>query len=146
MLLVENIQVSEIMTPDLISVYKSDTMDKVHKIFNEHQIHHVLVVDNTGKLAGVISKGGYNLLCERFTLLKPEKTEMTNLHFFKSLRAEEVMRSQLAVLKPSDPISKAVGYFKENIFRAMPIIDEEHNLVGILTTYDLLVFAYKDLV
>jgi len=56
------------------------------------------------------------------------------------------MTKQLAKLKPNDTISIALGYFRENRFHAIPIVDENKKLVGIVSTLDMINYAYKDLV
>ncbi|MBK6619429.1 MAG: CBS domain-containing protein [Saprospirales bacterium] len=66
-----------------------------------------------------------------------------NDRLFKSLLVEDVMTRQVATLTPEDSISIAAGYFKENLFHAIPIVDKGGLLVGILTTFDLLNYFFN---
>ena len=54
------------------------------------------------------------------------------------------MTSQVARLSPKDSLQTAADYFRENLFHAIPIVDENDRLVGILTTYDLINYAFRE--
>ncbi len=43
-----------------------------------------------------------------------------------------------------DCIEVALGLFRENLFHAIPIVDQENRVVGILTTLDMLNHAYRE--
>ncbi len=135
--------VGQIMTTKVISVRPDDTMDKVQDIFRKNNIHHIPVVDE-GKVKGIISKGDYLKLLHGFTLFKTQKSEEYNDAILRSLLAREVMTRQVAMLHPDDTLELAAGYFRENLFHALPIIDEDGRLVGILTTYDLINYAFSE--
>jgi acetoin utilization protein AcuB len=47
------------------------------------------------------------------------------------------MTKGLAVLESNDRIGVAIEIFKENLFHAIPIVDDEE-LKGIVTTFDLI--------
>jgi CBS-domain-containing membrane protein len=135
--------ISDIMTTQVIFVAPEQTMDVVEDIFNSNNIHHLPVLDQEGRVVGILSKEDYLLLCDHFSLFRPEKGREANKRFLKSLRVEEIMSKQVATLQPEDRILLAVGMFKENLFRAIPIVDEEKHLVGLVTTYDLLNYAFQ---
>ena len=134
-------KVSEIMTTDLIAVSPNDMMTSVAEIFESKDFHHIPVIDYEQKLIGMISKYDFNILCDKTTLFNRKSKEI-NKDIFKAMVAKDIMVTQLVKIHPDDPISKAVGILKENIFHALPVIDLSGTLVGILTTYDLLVHAY----
>lgn len=138
-----NTILSEIMTSDVITVDPEDTMDKIRDIFRTNNIHHVPVVKD-GKVRGIISKSDYHLLLNTFTFFKREKSETYNTAIMRSLLVHEVMTKQVATLNENDTTMRAASIFRENLFHAIPIVDEEKNLVGIVTTYDLLNHAYKE--
>ena len=142
----ENIALSEIMVTDLITVNPLETMDKVEDIFEQNNIHHLPVVNDNKELIGIISKSDYYLLLDRFTFLRKEMEEKKNDRFLSTLTARDVMTKQLAKLKPDDTILLALGFFRENRFHAIPIVDETNKLLGIVSTLDLINHAYKGLV
>lgn len=136
--------VGQIMTTPVITVAPNDTMDKVQAIFRKNNIHHLPVVDD-GRVVGMISNTDYMRLLHGFTLFKTEKSEEYNDAILRSLLANEVMTRQVAVLNPGDSLELAAGYFRENLFHALPIVDDKNQkLVGILTTYDLISYAFSE--
>lgn len=136
--------VGQIMTTPVITVAPNDTMDKVQAIFRKNNIHHLPVVDD-GQVVGMISNTDYMRLLHGFTLFKTEKSEEYNDAILRSLLANEVMTRQVAVLNPGDSLELAAGYFRENLFHALPIVEEKsQKLVGILTTYDLISYAFSE--
>ncbi|CAM8895001.1 unnamed protein product [Rhodiola kirilowii] len=50
-------------------------------------------------------------------------------------------KEDLHVLKPSTPVNEALRALVEEGLSGFPVIDEEWNLVGIVTDYDLLALA-----
>ena len=131
------------MTRNVITLHPEDTMDQVKKIFDTHNIHHIPIIDNK-KVVGIISKTDYLKLLHGFTLFKTTKSDTYNAAIMRSLLVSEVMTQQVAKLNPDDSIETAVGFFRENLFHALPVVDDTGDLVGIITTYDLLNFAFSE--
>jgi CBS domain-containing protein len=136
------IPIRQLMSTDLFVVNPNDTMERVHEIFNSNPIHHLPVVDERGRVQGMISKSDYLSITNAFPLFREDLREAANERLFKSLLVEDVMSRQIATLSPNDPITVAAGYFQENLFHALPIVEEDV-LVGILTTYDLLTYFFN---
>ncbi|MFT7450908.1 MAG: CBS domain-containing protein, partial [Patescibacteria group bacterium] len=84
----------------------------------------------------------YNLLCNGMTLFRKDLEKENNLSFFRTLLSSEVMTKDLAKLPPSTKISVAAGIFKENLFHAIPIVTEGDKLIGLITTIDMINYAY----
>ncbi len=141
-----NRRLGDIMTTKVITVHLTTTMDVVSDIFEKHNIHHVPVIEKDGTVVGMISKSDYYQLQDSFTLFKRAAAERINQAVFRSLLAGEVMSKQVAVLNPDDSVLMAAGYFRENLFHALPIVDEDRRILGIVTTYDLLTYAFQDAV
>ncbi len=136
-----NTKVGQVMTTQLVTLGPNDTMDKAQEIFRKNNIHHIPVVQNN-KVLGIISKTDYLKILHGFTLFKTQKSELYNNAILRSLLTSEVMTRQVATLHPDDTVEVAAGFFKENLFHALPIVDDEGDLVGIITTYDLINLAF----
>ncbi|MCB0640732.1 MAG: CBS domain-containing protein [Phaeodactylibacter sp.] len=134
--------IKQLMTTNVLVVHPNDTMLKVHELFHSNTIHHLPVVDAGNRVIGMISKSDYLAVSNALPLFKPEKREAANVKLFQSLLVEDVMTRQVATLAPEDALEVAIGYFKENMFHAIPIVDPAGRLAGILSTYDLLVFFF----
>ncbi len=137
-------KVAQIMTTKVVTLHPHETMDKVREFFRKQNIHHLPVVQY-GKVVGMISQTDYLKILHGFTLFKTKQSEAYNDAILRSLLVGEVMTKQVATLHPEDTVQVAVGYFRENLFHALPIVDDKGDLVGILTTYDLLNYAYNEM-
>ena len=101
-------------------------------------------MEEDGIVVGIVSKTDSYKLENTFTLFKKSKVEEYNSAIFRSLLVKEVMTKQVATLGPDDSLQLAAGIFRENLFHAMPIVDNERKLVGILSVYDLVNYAYQE--
>lgn len=135
--------IGAIMTTDVIAIAPDDTMDQVRDIFQTNAIHHLPVVEE-GKVIGIVSYSDYLKLLHGFTIFNTEKSEAYNTAILRSLLVSEVMTRQVATLHPEDSVLVAAGIFRENLFHAIPVVDEHNQLVGIITTFDMLNFAFND--
>lgn len=123
-----NEPVSTIMTRNLITVSPEDNLNRVREIFSSHRIHHLPVVEN-GKLIGLITT--YDL----FKLGKSHEE-------YEGIKVTSIMTDKLATLEPSAKVGTACEVFLENLFHALPIVEENGTLVGIVTTFDVMKYTH----
>lgn len=138
-----NIPVSEIMSTDLFFVKPGDELDRVKEIFESHNIHHIPVIQDDGELVGMISKTDFARVNHMLTLFDEERYKSYNEKLYHCLKAKEIMSDRLATLDPEDTLSIAFGIFQENLFHALPVV-EQGKLVGMLTTHDMLNHCCRD--
>lgn len=124
-----NEPVSMIMTSNLITVHPDESMEVVLKIFKENRIHHLPIVRD-GKLVGLITTS--DLL-------------WMNRHFdeYEGVKAKDVMSKKIATLESDAKVGTAAQIFLKNWFHALPIIDKNGNLKGIVTSFDVLKYNFK---
>ena len=127
--------IATIMQTDLITISQEETLFAVGQLFDTYSIHHLPVVDGRS-LIGIVSKSDY-LFFRQFKTIEEDKERL------ESHRAKEIMTTGLAKLEPTDRINVALKVFKENIFHALPIV-EQGNLVGIVSTYDFIKHLDED--
>lgn len=126
--------VSTIMSRKLVTVTPGDRMTVVKEIFDKYKIHHIPVVKYT-KLMGIISKTDYmHFLRGNSTTPYDELIEESRLHNYK---VEDIMTRGMATLESDDRINVALQVFSENLFHAIPVVDNGE-LVGMLTTFDII--------
>ena len=132
-----NRPVSEIMSTKLITVIPSDSLEKVKEIFETYNIHHVLVVRHL-ELVGIISKTDFFKAIHGARLENADDAAAENAVIFSKYKAEDLMTKHVAKITPEEKIGTAAEIFLENHFHAIPIISEEGELKGIVTTYDII--------
>ena len=123
-----NEPISTIMTKDVVTVRPEDSMAVVKDILFTKHLHHLPVLKGK-KLVGIITS---------FDLVKLGKPEDE----YSGIKVEEVMTTRVATMGPNDKIGAAAQVFLENLFHGLPIVDENYNLVGIITTHDILKYQF----
>ena len=126
--------VTTIMTKDVLTVNEKDSLVKVKELFENNKFHHIPVVSGR-KIVGLISKTDFLHFMRGFT--KNDEDRYVNESRLKVYRAEEIMTSGLAKVEASDRVNVVLEVFKENLFHALPVVDDEE-LVGIITTFDII--------
>lgn len=125
-----NEKVKLIMTKDPITVGPKDTIEKAAKILKKYKIEHLPVIDKEHKLIGIISF--YDLW------------ELNKVHKdYDKILVKDVMTKRVAKLNPSDKIGSVAEIFLENLFEAIPIVDDDNVLIGIVTMVDVIWYEYK---
>ena len=135
-------EVQKVMTDEVISVRPNETMDRVAYLFETHNVHHIPVCDEHN-VVGMISTTDLNKIMHHFTLFKVKNADAVNKSVLRSLLAKEVMSHPVASIRASSTVSSAAAIFRENLFHALPVLDDSGKLVGILTQYDLMNYAFK---
>lgn len=126
--------ISTIMTKDLITVNPETKLSEVRKIFAEHRIHHIPVV-NYKKIEGIISK--FDLMHFLKGLSIDSTENVLNEIRLQNYEAKDIMTTGMAKLASHERINVALAIFEENLFHSIPIVDDG-DLVGLVTTYDII--------
>lgn len=126
--------VSTIMSSDLKTLSPKDSLMMVKEIFDEHDFHHIPVIDE-GQITGILSKSDFLYFLRGYTNNEIDRfIETTKLRAYK---VEEIMKTEVVTLGPDDTIKKALDIFEDNKFHCIPIV-EEGELKGILTPLDVI--------
>lgn len=137
------IPIKEIMTTDLITVSEQVNGTSIKEKFNTYPFHHLLVVDNNGRLAGIISKSDFYRFAYNLSQQTTGKTWSKKK--MSSLRAKDLMSKTPYTLEPDDTVGLAADLLLTNKFHAIPVVKIDQ-LVGIVTTFDLLTYSYQQTV
>ena len=129
------------MTHYVTTVTPNTLMGQVNEIFSKNNFHHLPVVSEVS-LLGIISRQDVDRMLRCVDLFRTEENRLHNDKLFNSILAEEVMTADPTVVAPDDTIGHAAVLFSENKFHALPVV-KDNKLVGMLTTFDLIDFAYN---
>lgn len=135
-------QIKDIMTTEVITVNPADTLDIVRNKISDHLIHHVPVVED-GRVVGMISMNDIYKMEHHFTLFNNPEAEESNRQIFTTMLAKEIMTTPVVKVKEDEPVSIAVDLLLENMFHALPVVNGDSKLVGIVTTFDLIRHALE---
>ena len=105
----------------------------------EGRFRHLPVVNADGRLVGIVSPADYAGLAEELIDGPPPAMGQEP----GPLRVADVMTSDPVALSPDDTLGLAATLFLSRLFHAAPVVDDGE-LVGIVTTHDLLRAAFAD--
>jgi len=133
-------RVSKYMTQKLIVAASEMTIKQAFLTMRTHRVRHLPVVDGD-TLVGIISDR--DLRRPRWA----EKIDDWTSYYQISddITVKDVMTSHPEVVHTYDHILKAVAIFRERRYGALPVLDKDQSLVGILSAQDLLL-ALEELI
>ncbi|MFC1895590.1 CBS and ACT domain-containing protein [Thermodesulfobacteriota bacterium] len=128
--------VTKSMTRDVITLSPDDSILKARDLMQVHRIRHLPVVSEDYLLVGMVTDRDLRSAAPS-SLFKGECTaeEQAALATF---RVSEMMTSNLVTLSFSDTLQDALLLIQKRKFGALPVVDEEGRLAGILSVRDLL--------
>lgn len=117
--------VADLMTSQLRCLRETDSLADAVATMQELFIRHIPVVDDSGRLAGLVTQR--DLLS-----LEHKKDPVTQLR--------EVMRSDVTTVAPDTPLRTAAETMIYNKYGCLPVV-RDGELVGIITETDFLKLA-----
>ena len=136
-----NNAVSDIMTTKLITVTPDAYVSRVMDIFNQNEFHHLPVVKPGNILVGIISREDVQKVANLITLAVMDDL-WRDSGGAKALKAADIMTKYPLTIDPDDTIGLAADIFLSNRFHALPVVDDGQ-LVGIVTSHDLIAYAFN---
>lgn len=127
-----NEPVSHLMTRNPFSVQRGQPISEVRRILAEHAIHHVPVVDGK-RLVGLVSSLDLVKLAWGSTDGRGFDAIVDHT---KTLA--DVMSADPVCLRASQTIREAAEALADGNFHGLPVVDAEGDLVGIVTSTDLI--------
>ena len=130
----KSMKVSKYMTDKLVVAKPSDGSRQVFFRMRELGIRHMPVVDGDNKLLGIISDRD---------LRRPDWAEeaIDVSHVYRlddNLTVGDLMTTNVTCVHTYDSLRKAAGIFIARRYGALPVLNKEQELVGILSPIDLL--------
>lgn len=117
----------------VVTVEPDDTIADVVYMLKEHSIGAVVVSDDGEKILGIISERDV----VRHLVLEHEHT--------LRVKVEDLMTENVSTCRLDDYLEGAMGVMTRGRFRHMPVVDDAHNLVSIVSLGDLVDARMKNL-
>lgn len=118
-------RVDEVMTQSVMALQLSDTFGDAVSLMASQHVRHSIVVDEQGKIKGVIS--------DRDVLRALARTPD-----WKSKPVNQIMTHEPFVVNPHTSVADALTQLLEKRINCLPVVNEEGKVCGILTSTDLL--------
>src|SRR3989338_1100474 len=132
-------RVQDYMSTDLHTVRPEDSIGSAFKKLALNRIRHLLVVDEPGRLQGIITDRDIRLALPSLAF-SPDLGELYLR--LEDLKVHQVMARDPYTTTPDSPLAEAVDLCLRHAIGALPVL-REGTLVGIITETDLL-RAFRD--
>lgn len=141
--------VADVMSHNPIMVQPQTPIKEAIKILAEQHISGLPVVDESGKLVGVISETDllwqetgveppvYIMFLDSVIYLENPARHDQELHKALGQTVGEVMSTDPVTVKPDQPLRKAAKLMQEKSIRRLAITDDSGKVIGILTPGDI---------
>jgi CBS domain-containing protein len=123
-------QVSDIMSRNVVTVTADETFAEAAKVLREHRISSVIVQEESGPGGIVTERDVVNLVAEG--------------HDPSSVKVGDRMTKDLATVESKSDIAEAAKVMAERRIRHLPVVDKGE-LVGIISIRDLTSWAVEEL-
>jgi len=131
--------VKELMTVNPITIHPKDKIESALEFMRKHKIHH-LPITVANKVVGIVSMG--DLL-----FFQNCRNNNSDMHLkgteFSLTTIDEIMHRNVVCVEEEESIKKVIELMNKNSINSLPVLDSEKNLVGIVTTHDLVEFLLK---
>jgi CBS domain-containing protein len=122
------------MSTDLITVSLDTTLPEVHQIMVSEEIRRLPVVDENGRLIGIVTLGDVR---------GAQPSPATSLsiwemnYLLSSLDVQKIMTPDPITVTPDQTVGEAARIMLENRISGLPVIETGGRLVGIITESDI---------
>lgn len=122
--------VEEIMTRDVVTLKKSDTIAQAHEILTKKTFHHIPIVDEEHRVIGIVSDRDIRDARPSIFQNELDLPEMNN-------SLETIMKKNVLTIHPLEFVEDVSSIFYEKAVSCLPVI-KGGKLVGIVTDKDML--------
>ena len=124
-----NEEVRTIMTLNPVVAHPDQTIEDVSNVMMESGYQQLPVVSNN-KLVGMISAG--------------DLWKAVKIGNYTEKCVRDVMSTKVVKITPKDKVGTAAELFADNRFKAIPVVNLENELKGVVTAFDVIRSAFKE--
>ncbi|NJL46620.1 MAG: CBS domain-containing protein [Leptolyngbyaceae cyanobacterium SM2_5_2] len=141
--------VADVMTPNPISVSPETNLEEAIHLLAEHHIGGLPVINAAGELVGILSESdlmwqatgieppAYIMLLDSMIYLKSPKKYNEELHKALGQLVKDVMTPKVIIITPDKSLREAAHLMHDKRIRRLPVVNDEGQVVGMLTRGDI---------
>jgi CBS domain-containing protein len=142
--------VADVMSRDPITVRAETPLKEAIQILAERRISGLPVIDDTGKLVGIISETdlmwqetgvtppAYIMFLDSVIYLKNPAAYDRDLHKALGQTVGEVMSKNPVTISPDKSLREAARIMHDRSVHRLPVLEDEGQVIGILTRGDVI--------
>lgn len=128
--------VRDVMTKEVQTTSPSALVGEVASLMSEHNVHRIVVVDQLQRVLGVVSQR--DILRHYLSAVEGQDGTTPEVAMAAQIGTLIANRDKPVTVLPDLPLVKAVAVLAANKIGCLPVVGLKRELVGILTTTDLL--------
>lgn len=128
--------VSQSMTRSVITVEKEAGIFEAQEKLIEHRIRHLPVVDTDNRVIGIVTDRDIRSALP-FKFYK-DSTGGKAKENLEDLTIGDIMTADPRTISPEDTIQDALLLLQELRVGALPVVDREHHIIGVISVRDLM--------
>ena len=148
-------QVKDFMITDVVTVKDTDSIRHLLAELVAHKIGGAPVVNESGKLVGMVSDGDVlrsltphsepSVFDLYMMVVMYQKKELADS--IRQMMDEPVgcimNKRKIYTVKPDDPFDQVLKILSRHHFKKIPVLDENHHVVGVISRGDVIRFITK---
>jgi CBS domain-containing protein len=139
--LFKDTRLEEIMTSPVISLQETEDLYNVYSKFTEHKIKHLIIVDKTDHLKGLITLR--DLYSVRAPKKGPDGSLFYNFEDLDRFLLSHVMTKDPSAFYAEDNVGDAIIKMASDGYGCVPIVDRQHVVIGVITQSDIIKIISK---
>ncbi|MBU4533966.1 MAG: CBS domain-containing protein [Eubacteriales bacterium] len=140
----------DVMTTEVISVHPDDEIEKVAQLLLEHHISGLPVLNDEGKLVGVVTEGDlvirekkvraplHVVILDSLIYLEKPHRFIEEVKRAAAQKVGEVMSTKLYTVGPDASVEKVATKMVERRINRVPVVDTDNKLLGIISRQDII--------
>jgi CBS domain-containing protein len=130
-------KVRDLMSTDVITLHADSQMVDAEELMGFRRLRHLPVVDGK-KLVGLVT---HRVLLRHYLSTLEGKTWMQHKIQKSSVVVRKIMYDKVRTIGPDEELKEAARIMHETKFGCLPVIDDNGDLVGIITEADFVHLA-----
>jgi CBS domain-containing membrane protein len=131
--------VADVMTRELVTLYEEEDVTRIEEAMERHRFHHLPVVDGK-KLVGLLTHR--DLLRFDSSVREGAAAQRTQERAGRTF-VRDIMQRDVETVRPETPLVEAATRMRDENIGCLPVVNDEGELVGMLTSRDLLDLAVR---
>jgi len=127
-------KINQVMQRDLITLDMDDTLASAKKLFEQHNMHHILI-KNKSILAGVITDRD---LWQNLSPTVGTRKETPQDSFVMNKKVHLIMARDLITATEEISLTEAILLFHDHKISCLPVVDESQQAIGMITWRDII--------
>lgn len=135
--------VRDVMSEKVLYINTDHTFTQISRMFVELKIHHLPVIGKENELLGMVSA---NDVLKAYTNLLPGLPDTEEATINQRVSIYDLMTpAPLLTVHADAPIHEAAAIMAKNRVHALPILDEQDQVMGIISGHDIVRYCAQEL-